>query len=176
MRALAPHAGKCLFAALLVFASGALALGCNADVESVCHGGPCEGPGGGTGGATTSSAGGTGGAGGMMCTGDPQSGDIPCDVNAILVAKCQNCHEAEHLNGAPIDLFACERFHEIDCDDQKTRFQKTRDYVASDFMPIGDDLTADEKQTLLDWLDACAPCEATGTACGAPPGAKACYD
>lgn len=110
-----------------------------------------------------------------MCPSDPQTGDIPCDVHAILVAKCQTCHNADHLNGAPIDLLACERFHEIDCDNQMLRVDKARDYVESGFMPIGPDLTAEEKQTLLDWLSACAPCETAGSACGDAPGDKACY-
>jgi hypothetical protein len=165
MRPLALHAGACLSAVLL-------ALGCNADLESVCHAGPCE-PTGGGGGAT--SANGGGGAGGATCPADPQTGDIPCEVNAVLEAKCLSCHNADHLGGAPIDLLACERFHELDCGQTKLRSQVARDYVAAGTMPVGMvDLTADEKQILLDWLDACAPCQPAGMGCGAPPGAKVC--
>lgn len=181
MRLFGSHAGKCLFAALFALGASAAALGCDAEVETVCHAGPCQGTGGGTGGSTTSAggtggSGGAGGTGGTMCSGDPESGDIPCDVHAILEANCLTCHNENHVMGAPIDLLACERFHEIDCDDVKTRFQKARDYVESDFMPLGTDLTPADKQTLLDWLDACAPCQPAGMGCGAPPAAKACYE
>ena len=170
MRPLAIHAGACLSAVLL-------ALGCKADLESVCHAGPCEGIAGG--GGTTSTGGGggggAGGAGGTMCSTDPQTGDIPCEVNAVLEAKCHSCHNADHLGGATIDLLACERFHEIDCGQIKPRFQVAQSYVAAGIMPAGMlDLTADEKQILLDWFDACAPCQPAGMGCGAPPGAKAC--
>lgn len=157
----------------------AAASGCNADVETTCYGGPCEGTGGAP--ATTSSpggggAGGSGGSGGAAaCVADGAKGDIPCEVHAVLQAKCQTCHNDNHDNGAPIDLLACERFHELDCGQLKTRADVARDYITSGFMPLGGGtLTADEKKTLLDWLDACAPCEAAGSACGDPPGAKAC--
>jgi hypothetical protein len=167
MRPLASLSGKCLFAALF-------ALGCNADLESVCHAGPCQGTGGG-GATSTDGGGGSGGAGGTMCPADPQTGDIPCEVNAVLEAKCLSCHNADHLGGAPIDLLACERFHELDCGQTKLRLQVARDFVAAGTMPLGmQDLTADEKQILLDWLDACAPCQPAGMGCGAPPGAKVC--
>jgi hypothetical protein len=171
----APHAPTRLLFTLFALAGGLLASGCEADLETVCHAGPCAGTGAGP--DTTSPNGGSGGAGGgMMCPADPQTGDIPCAVHAVLEARCITCHNADHVNGANIDLLACERFHETDCDNQGTRLAKTRKYIESGFMPIGPDLTADEKQILLDWLDACAPCDAAGSGCGDPPGAKACYE
>ncbi|MBK8254025.1 MAG: hypothetical protein IPK82_15345 [Polyangiaceae bacterium] len=151
--------------------------GCNAELESVCYG-ACQG----TGGGPTSANGGSGGAGGTggtvdMCSDEPASGDFPCDVYTILQAKCLNCHNADHLNGAPIDLLACERFHEQDCNGIKTRFRIAKSHIESGFMPIGDTLTDTEKQTLLDWLSGCGLCESAGsTGCGEAPGAKACYE
>lgn len=176
MRPPATFAAKCLSAALMVLGMGAPGAGCTAEVESVCHAGPCHGTGGG--GASSAGGGGSGnagGSGGATCSAEPQTGDIPCEVHAVLQAKCQTCHNADHLSGAPIDLLACERFHELDCGQLEPRFQTARDYVASDFMPLGmDELTPEEKKTLVDWLDACAPCVPAGTGCGEPPGAKAC--
>jgi hypothetical protein len=166
-------AAESLWTALFLLATFGSAAGCNADLESVCHAGPCQGGGGS---ATSSDGGaGAGGAGGATCPGDPQSGDIPCEVHAVLAAKCQNCHNADHLAGAPIDLLACDRFHELDCGLLEPRVQTARNYLASDFMPLGmEELTAAEKQILVDWLDACAPCVPAGMGCGDPPAVKAC--
>ncbi|MEZ4297522.1 MAG: hypothetical protein R3B70_21350 [Polyangiaceae bacterium] len=182
MRAPSPFAPRLLTVALfaLGLTAAATAAGCKAELETVCYG-PCEGTGGShadTGTTDSAGGGGSGGTGGAMCSADPESGDFPCDVHAVLVAKCQTCHAETHVSGAPIDLLACSRFHEPDCGGVKTRFETARTYVAANFMPnAGQTLTAEEKKTLLDWLDACAPCEPeASTGCGAPPGPKACYE
>jgi hypothetical protein len=187
MPVLALDPRKCLFAALVSsVALGLAAPGCNAELETLCEGtGACQGTGGGnvtttTGGGAGGSSGGSGGSGGaaLMCPDEPQSGDIPCEVHAILAAKCHSCHDGGHGGGAPIDLLACERFHEIDCNDQNTRVLTAHKYVSTDFMPSGaaPDLTADEKMVLLAWLEACAPCETAGSACGAAPAVLGCYE
>jgi hypothetical protein len=163
-----------LSSVLFVTAIGAIALACDANLETVCYDGqPCVA----TGGAGTGGNGGSGGAPTTSVTFDPQ-GDIPCDVFAILEAKCHICHNANHDNGAPIDLLACHRFQENGCPPSKDpRHILAATYVDSNFMPLGaTDLTDDEKATVLGWLQMGAPCTAKGEGCTGTEGAKACYD
>ncbi len=157
---------KLPFVANLFIALGAgfLALACEASLDTVCFDGdPCVAETGTQ--ASTSSASGT--------TKNPT--DFPCDVFAVLEAKCHNCHNADHVGGAPIDLLECGRFIEDDCGSAGPRHLIAANYVTSDFMPLGADLTMEEKATLLDWLDAGAPCLESG-GCAGTAGPKACYE
>src|SRR5437016_461945 len=50
---------------------------------------------------------GTGGgaaAAGPVGGGGPVTGSIPCDVNNIIKARCQTCHGANPIGGAPMPL------------------------------------------------------------------------
>lgn len=172
MRSTSHRSPTLVLAALLALGTFGAMSGCNADLETICYGQPsCEGTGAGPG--DTTSAGGAGG--GEACPADSATGDIPCDVHAIIDAKCNNCHNEDHVGGATIDLLACDRFHELDCAKKQARTETARQYVETGFMPLGSmKLTEDEKTLLLEWLGSCAPCEAAGSGCGDPPGAKVC--
>lgn len=165
MRALGAFARISTIVGLVATGAGALAMACDASLDTVCFDGqPCVPEEGGGGGGTTA-------------PGD--DGDIPCDVFAVLEAKCHVCHNANHDNGAPIDLLACSRFAEDDCGGLGPRHGLAASYVDSDFMPLGAaelNLTADEKATLLGWLSEGAPCVAKGSGCTGTAGAKACYE
>jgi len=180
MRNARSSAGRALCVALVALGLGAVALACEANLETTCYDGPCvvpqatttTGPGGGGGGGS----GGTGG--GDVCSEAPAEGDFPCDVFDVLKAKCHTCHNQDHLKGAPIDLHDCARFHEKDCTDSQTRFRVAQAYVSADQMPApaGVPLTVEEKKTLLDWLDGCSLCVPAGTGCTDTQGPKLCYE
>jgi hypothetical protein len=75
---------------------------------------------------------------------------LPCDVETVLKAKCQSCHAATPLYGAPIPLMTYE-------DTQATykslsAWRAMKDSVESGKMPQGTTLTAQEKKTLADWF------------------------
>jgi hypothetical protein len=56
--------------------------------------------GGGTGGAHSGGSSGAGGAGGAVNSG----GGLPCDVQTVLVDRCQSCHGVVPNSGAPMSL------------------------------------------------------------------------
>lgn len=88
---------------------------------------------------------------------------FPCEVEAVLKAKCQRCHDDPQKNGAPFPLLAWS-------DTQtdyfgKPVYERMFSVVSSDFMPFVslplnppvEPLTAAEKETLLDWLVCATP-------------------
>ena len=152
-------------------------VGCDADVGESCVAGPCgqtpppDGEGGAGAAGAAGGAGGVGGGGGagggvIDCSGTPATGDLPCAVYDVLKAKCQTCHTVPAQNGAPFPLLTYEDTR----GDYggKQRWERMGPAITSGFMPFGaaPDLTADEKQTLLDWLGACGAPEAEGAGCG----------
>lgn len=174
---------RLLSASVAAACLGALVAACNAHVETTCYDGLCTTGAGGTAGSTTSAGGtgghaGSGGSGGgaPMCSTNPESGDIPCDVFDVLKASCQGCHNAAQDNGAPIDLLTCDRFHQKDCG-AGFRLTTAQNYVMTKFMPLGTKfpVTDAQRKTLQDWLDACAPCVPAGTGCTETPGTLGCY-
>src|SRR5262245_61069317 len=84
---------------LLALAAAALAAGalaCNANVTEGCATARCDyGQGGANGVAPTSSSstGASGGGGLPMCSNVPITGDFPCEVFAVIHAKCNTCHQ-----------------------------------------------------------------------------------
>jgi hypothetical protein len=89
---------------------------------------------------------------------------LPCDVEAILVAKCQRCHSDPPQHAAPFKLttwedtqasYAGKPVHE--------RMHSAVDKGQMPYMgfldidPPVEPLTPDEKSRLLEWLTACAP-------------------
>jgi len=94
----------------------------------------------------------------------------PCDVLAVLRAKCHTCHTMPPRNGAPMSLLTWAATQNLTSDSATVKvWQRAREYVSSGYMPyMGSPtgpLTATEKATLLAWLDA-----------GAQPAAQACAD
>jgi hypothetical protein len=104
---------------------------------------------------------GEGGAPFANCGNVPASGSIPADVQTVLAAKCQVCHQDPPLMGAPFPLLTYAEIHS----DFAANFPKYKEMHAliqpdgSPHMPFGTapQLTADEFSTLDDWLLDCAP-------------------
>ncbi len=151
------------FAALLLSA-------CNADLEEGCLTGPCrvgDQPGAGTSSssATSGGSGGAGGAAGLDCaeTPAPDTGDFPCEVHAVLAARCHECHSDPPTMGAPFPLLTFEDTRPLY--GKQTRWQAMKAAIESGFMPLGqEDLAGDERKTMEDWFAACAP-PAEGMGC-----------
>lgn len=81
---------------------------------------------------------------------------VPCDVEAVLKAKCQACHSSPPANGAPFPLLTQADFLApyFSSTVRETAIVAIRD----DIMPLnGPPLPAGEKQLLLGWLDAGVP-------------------
>jgi hypothetical protein len=108
---------------------------------------------------------------------EPAAGFFPCDVEAVLSAKCQRCHNAPDVVRACTDAGTCAPapFPLLEWSDTRRRLGEDPIYVlmgravASGAMPFmltnitppTEPLTSAEKQTLLDWIEACAPPSAT---------------
>ena len=98
----------------------------------------------------------------------PTSGFYPCDVEAVLKAKCHTCHTMPPRNGAPMSLLAWEATQKLVGGSATTKvWQRAREYVSTGYMPFQGSptgpLTASEKSTLLTWLEG-----------GAQPAPQAC--
>jgi uncharacterized membrane protein len=94
------------------------------------------------------------------------AGFFPCDVEAVLKAKCHTCHTSPTKNGAPFPLLEYANTQMAHASGMKV-FQVMKTAVETGFMPLAGSstgpLTADEKTTLLGWLNA-----------GAVPAAQRC--
>lgn len=93
----------------------------------------------------------------------PNSG-IPCKVDDAFAAKCRRCHTVPTRHGAPF-VFLTHQDLQQERAGQKLPALIGR-AVRSDFMPYRIEanppvqpLTAEEKQHILDWIDAGAPRE-----------------
>lgn len=92
---------------------------------------------------------------------------FPCDVQAVLVAKCHTCHSNPPRN-AEVPFPLTEYAHvQRDYGGGVRIYQLMRAAIASDFMPLAGSptgpLTAEQKATMLRWLDD-----------GAPPASQPC--
>jgi hypothetical protein len=159
-------------------AAAAFASACSSTSET-CVSGPC-GLGGasssaGTGSATSSS--GTTGTGGSdpdagACSQTPQTGDFPCDVFAVIHARCNPCHQQPPQNGAPFPLLTYADTQQVYTPSVGLVFQQMFISIGPNGaprMPFGGPyLDATEYATLHDWLGQCAPPVPTGTGCGCP--------
>lgn len=116
-----------------------------------------------------------GSAAGGAIAGQPGAGGIgtphfPCEVEDVIAAKCQRCHNDPQENGAPFPLLVWE--------DTRRPYGLVLVYEAmlpaieTDFMPFTqldldppvEPLTPEEKELMLDWLRSDAPAE-LGPAC-----------
>lgn len=81
---------------------------------------------------------------------------LPCEVDAVLKARCQGCHGAPPTQGAPFPLvqqadFLAPYF-------TTTVLAAARQAIETGTMPLGGPpLEAGEKAVLLQWLEAGAP-------------------
>ncbi|MBM4362533.1 MAG: hypothetical protein FJ104_07615, partial [Deltaproteobacteria bacterium] len=109
----------------------------------------------------------------------PATGELPCEVEAVLAARCRQCHrpeaeldacfEAEQCLRAPFPLARWADV-EVALRDGRPIWEHMRDAVESEFMPLvvsrleppTTPLEPNERATLLAWLEACAPPVAAG--------------
>jgi len=84
---------------------------------------------------------------------------LPCDVDAVLKARCQTCHAADHQYGAPNTL--------VSYDDMVRDKDKVLARIADEARPMppvpNARLTADERKAIEGWYAAGA--KASGEAC-----------
>jgi cysteine-rich repeat protein len=104
----------------------------------------------------------------------PEGDDLPCDVQAVLQAKCQSCH-GQPLAGGPMPLITLA---DLRADSPAPNagtpvWQRVKVRISDDPGPIGPmppawaptgALSAEEKATLNSWLDD----GAKGSTCAAP--------
>lgn len=113
---------------------------------------------------------------------------LPCDVEAILVAKCQRCHNTPAVIDAcyaahtcakgPFPLLSWQDTHQVV--GSEPVFERMKTAISTDFMPLQittimppvEKLTDAEKARLLDWLSQCAP-PSDGVDCPHPDGSVA---
>jgi hypothetical protein len=113
---------------------------------------------------------GTGGGGGQGGTGGSPSGNLPCDVAAVLKEKCQNCHASTPQFGAPMPLMTYADTQGMRGGQQIWRAMQSA--VATGRMPQGTTLSQAQKDTLTNWFNRGAPAGTPGEVCqgGGPDG------
>lgn len=161
------------WAALLAAATFVLCIAaCEADIQENCLGGVCVDPASET---PPTGAGGALGAGGSSlfdcefaeeCVLDmpgPSMGILPCDVEAVLVDNCQRCHNPEgQVSSLPWMVYG---------DTQglygpRVKYAAMKDAIATNFMPFNSPpLVAEQRETILTWLCACARSAPSDTTC-----------
>jgi hypothetical protein len=84
---------------------------------------------------------------------------LPCDVEQVLVDKCQRCHSNPPAPGVPIPLVTYEDTQvPFPAQNNEPVWQVIGDVIELDAMPVQPPfLTAGERGTLLAWVDAGAP-------------------
>jgi uncharacterized membrane protein len=109
----------------------------------------------GTGGSSgRGGGGGTAGKGGAGGTGGTTTGDFPCDVAAVLRAKCQTCHGATPPPGAPRLLTYADTQARGVLSEMRSHVNSTTNPMPPASAPP---LTAQEKATLNAWFTAGGP-------------------
>jgi uncharacterized membrane protein len=106
-------------------------------------------------------------AGSGEATDGASAGFIPCDVEAVLKAKCQTCHTMPPKLGAPMSLISWADLHKpTPSNPNRQTWEQARDFVRTGVMPPPGSptgaLTAPERATLLGWLEQGAPGTARG--------------
>jgi hypothetical protein len=95
------------------------------------------------------------------CGTSPATGSIPADVQAVLGARCQTCHQNPPLKGAPFPLLTYADIHSL-FDNTIPKYEEMHALIqpaGSPHMPYGDapQLDAAQFATLDGWLLDCAP-------------------
>jgi hypothetical protein len=104
------------------------------------------------------------------CTSFPTTGDLPCDVAAVLVAKCQACHRQPPRDHAPFPLVTFEDLAQPFGQDGLRRWQRVGQVIEpGDRFPMplagAPPLDAQEHATLRAWVAACAPPQPEAMGC-----------
>ncbi len=110
---------------------------------------------------------------GPACPPGPTVGDLPCDVAAVLMARCQTCHRQPPLNHAPWPLLTYEDTQQPFGMTGLRRWQRMAAVIEPDnfphMPPAGQpQLTDTDFQVLRGWFTACAPPQPEGTGCDVP--------
>lgn len=85
---------------------------------------------------------------------------LPCDVQAVLSARCWRCHSAPPTQGAPFSLLTQDDF--LAPYAGSTVRERAIGALESDFMPLGGPpLSAADKAVMIEWLDAGVPLSTT---------------
>jgi hypothetical protein len=116
------------------------------------------GSGGAAGAAATGGSGGAAGAAGAGGFGGARpANSLPCDVQAVLKARCQPCHQAPPLNGAPMRLLTWS--------DVYGKADEMYAKLSADEMPPpgAPDLSRDQANTLFTYLSLGTPPAGTVT-------------
>jgi hypothetical protein len=140
----------------LLTATVLLGIACDAHVDEGCVSGPCGPETAPSIDPNASAAGGGGGGGAPDCSMTPDTGEFPCDVYAVLKARCHPCHTDPQQRGAPFSLLTYE--------DTRVpygsgpRAARMLTMVQTNQMPPPSEPrpTAEERATLLGWLGSCA--------------------
>jgi hypothetical protein len=116
-------------------------------------------------GAPAGSCGGGGGDGGGGGGGSPPvaEGDLPCDVEAFLTARCTSCHSDPPRNGAPMALTTYGALVATNAAGERVADRALAELKKGDMPPGGDALSAAQYKVFEDWV-----------AAGAAPGAGTC--
>ena len=168
---------------IAALSGGLLLLACSADPSPGNPGGSAgsgvpAGSGGSTGSGGPAGSGGSTGPGGSAGSGGSgaapgggasATGDMPCDVGAIVRNRCAGCHQTPPLFGAPMALLNVDHFQQPAKNAQKV-WEVARTRVDVGTMPpsTAPQLSAGEKSALLAWLGQGAPA-VTGSNCAALP-------
>jgi len=164
--------GKGLLALGFVSALATVAAGCGkpADAGGNTGTGTVSGP-------ADPNAAGTGVNNGIVGTGGSSQGAIPCEVNNVVKSRCQMCHGATPIAGAPMSLVTLADFQAM-YTAHTTQVLKGQTYqhvyqlasirinaaMGTTRMPQGTTMAPAEFSTLDSWFNAGAP---AGAACGA---------
>jgi hypothetical protein len=122
-------------------------------------------------GCTTQRAARINGDAGTCDTADaPKSGDLPCDVAAVLRARCQPCHQQPPKNHAPFPELTYEDLQMPFGITGLVRWQRMAEVIEpgnAPHMPPRDrpQLNPSDFATLRGWFGACAPPLVEGTGC-----------
>ncbi len=105
------------------------------------------------------------------CPAGPASGDFPCDVGAIIAARCQPCHQNPTKNGAHFSLLSYEDTRQP-FGPGTLRFQRMAQVIEPDFLPHmpphgQPQPTLAELDTLRAWFRGCALPTSEGKGCDA---------
>ena len=126
-------------------------------------------PGSSAGGAGGSNQGGSGGTGGST-----SSSGLPCDVQTLLVNRCDSCHGTTPSNGAPRSLVTYANLTNLDpANPALTEAQVALQRMQSTTSPMppvpASPATSAEIATLQDWINGSYPSGSCSGDAGVPP-------
>jgi uncharacterized membrane protein len=125
------------------------------------------------GGGTSGAGGGSGGASGIADAGVP-GGTLPCDVQTLMVKRCDSCHGATPSGGAPRALVTYANLTSADpSNSSMTEAQVALQRMQSTASPMPPSpaaaATAAEIATLQNWITGGYPSGSCGGDAGVPP-------